>query len=264
MGAPNRYAIRESADCTLFSLVSPYNALATMRTLKTAGVETKSTQVFARGGKQNVKIIGFSGDKESTITLQDAIIDNAIIALLTGNAITVGAAAVDQIYEATMTSTLHTLTIPNKIKSVTSVYLLDTDGVTNKTLLAANASAAARTQYSITGQVITTAEIGTVVVRVYYKSDTDATAKTLKVTTDKYAGTYKLSLDCLVRDEFTKNDYAAELIVFNAQLQDSWKLEFKPDGDPSVVDLTFEVLKNPSTTDMWQLIIYDETLIPTS
>jgi len=264
MTTPNRYAIREVAEATICSLTTPYNALATMRTLKTAGVETKSTMVYARGGRSNTKIIGFSGDKESSITLQDAIVDNTIISMLTGNAITIGVTPVDQIYEATCTASAHTLTIPNKVKSITSVYLLDTDGITNKTLLAADATAAAGTKYSISGQVVTTAETGTVVVRVYYKSDTDATAKTLKLTSDKYAGSYRLVLDCLVRDEFTKTDFAAQLIVFNAQLEDSWKLEFKPDGDPQVLDLKFEVLKNPSTVDMWQLIIYDETLIPTS
>lgn len=264
MAAPNRYAIRDVATATFYSLVSPYNAIVTLSTLKTSGVQTKSTTVYARGGSGNAKIVGFSSDKEATITLQDAIFDNLLIAQLTGNAITTGVTTVDQIYVGTVTSTSHTITIPNKIKSITSVYLLDTDGVTNKTLLTADAAAAEGTKYSIAGQVITTAETSTMNVRVYYKADTDATAKTIKVTSDAFGGSFKLVLDCLVRDEATKADFEAQLVVFNGKVEDDWSMEFKADGDPSVIDLKVEVLKNPLNTDMWQLIIYDESLIPTS
>lgn len=263
MATPNRYAIREAADCTIGSLVTPYNALATMRTLKTTGVQSKSTTVYARGGKGNVKVIGFSGDKESSITLQDAIVDNEIIALLTGVAVSTAAIAVDQIYEGTTPAGL-TLTLPNKVKSITSVYILDTDGVTNKTLLAVNPAASAGTKYSIAGQVLTFADTAGTKYRIYYKSDTDATAKTMKLQSDKYPGSYRLTLDVLVRDEYTKADYAGQLVIFNAKLEDDWKMEFKPDGEPMPVDLKFEVLKSSSSTDMWQLVIYDETLIPTS
>lgn len=264
MATPNRWAVRDVATATFYSLVSPYSAIVTLPTLKTSGVQTKSTTVYARGGSGNAKIVGFSSDKEATITLQDAIFDNLAIAQLTGNSIVTGATTVDQIYEATVTSTLHTLTVPNKIKSITSVYLLDTDGVTPKTLLTADAAAAEGTKYSIDGQVITTAETSTMKVRVYYKSDTDATAKTISVTSDAFGGSFKLVLDCLIRDEYTKTDYAGQLVVFNGKIEDDWSLEFKADGDPSVLDMKIEVLKSSSSTDMWQLVIYDETLIPTS
>jgi len=263
MSAPNRYAIRDVATATFLSLVSPYNALFTLPTLKTSGVQTKSTSVYARGGSGNAKIVGFSSDKEATITLQDAIFSNDLIAQLTGNAITAGVTTVDQIFVGTTPAGL-TLTIPNKIKSITSVYILDTDGITNKTLLAADVAAAAGTKYSIAGQVLTFADTAGTSYRIYYKAETDATAKTIKVTSDKFGGTFRLILDCLVRDELTKADYAAQLIVFNGKVEDDWSMEFKADSDPSVLDLKIEVLKNPSTTDMWQLIIYDESLIPTS
>lgn len=263
MSAPNRYAIRDVATASFYSLVSPYNAIVTLNTLKTSGVQTKSTTVYARGGSGNAKIVGFSSDKESTITLQDAIFDNLLIAQLTGNAITAGVTTVDQIYVGTTPAGL-TLTVPNKIKSITSVYILDTDGVTNKTLLTVDSAASAGTKYSISGQVLTFADTAGTSYRIYYKADTDATAKTIKVTSDAFGGSFKLVLDCLVRDEATKADFEAQLVVFNGKVEDDWSMEFKADSDPSVLDLKVEVLKNPLNTDMWQLIIYDESLIPTS
>lgn len=49
MATPNRWAIREAAIATFYSLVSPYNAIVTLKTLKTSGVETSGETVYARG-----------------------------------------------------------------------------------------------------------------------------------------------------------------------------------------------------------------------
>ena len=128
-----------------------------------------------------------------------------------------------------------------------------------------NASAVAGSKYAISGQVLTftDTEAGDKV-RVYYKSDTDATAKSVKVTSDKFGGTFRLVLDCLIRDEYTKTDYAGQLVVFNAKIEDNFKFEMSATGDPSVLDIPIEVLKDPSSTNMWELVIYDESLIPAS
>lgn len=265
MSTPNRFAIREVAEVTLYSLTSPYNAIVTLKTLKSSGVETKSATVYARGGRGNAKIMGFSSDKEATVTLSDAVFDTAVLAQLTGNAITTGATTIDLIYDGTVPAG-KTITVPKKIKSITSIYVLDTDGVTNKSLLAsATAGSEVKgTSYSISGQVITTAEDTNTKVRVYYKADTDATAKVIKVTSSSFGGAFRLVMDCLVRDELTQADFAAKLVVFNAKVNDDWKIDMKSEGDPSPLDIPIEVLKNPSSTDMWQLIVYDESLIPSS
>ena len=265
MATPNRFAIREVAEVTLYSLVSPYNAIVTLKTLKSSGVETKSVTEYARGGRGNAKIMGFSSNKEARVNLQDAIFDTAVMAQLTGNAITTGATTVDLIYEAVV-PVGKTITIPKKVKSITSIYVLDTDGTTNKTLLAST-TATQETKgvsYSITGQTVTTAEDVNTKIRVYYKAETDATAKVIKVTSNSFGGAFRMVMDCLVRDELTQADYAAKLVVFNAKVEDDWKFEMKSEGEPSPLDIPIEVLKNPSSQDMWQLIVYDESLIPSS
>jgi len=264
MTTPNRWAIRETPSVTFSSLTSPFNAIVTLKTLKTAEIDTSSDTVYAQGGPGNAKLIGFSSGKTAKITLQDAIFDNIALATLSGNSISTGVQTVDQIYEATISNTVTSLTLPKKMKSITSVYLLDTDGVTPKTLLTADAAAAAGTKYSITGQVLTFAEATAMVARVYYKSDTDITAKKISVTTTSFGGTFKITMDCLVRDEFTKQDFAGQIIVPNAKIEDNWKVSMAATGDPSVLDIPVEALKNPANTDLWYLVVYDSALIPAS
>lgn len=48
MGAPNRFAIRDSGAATFYSLVNN-KAIVTLRTLKTSGVETSGETVYSRG-----------------------------------------------------------------------------------------------------------------------------------------------------------------------------------------------------------------------
>ena len=264
MATPNRWTIRETPYVTFSSLTSPYNALVTLRTLKTAEVDTSSETVYAQGGRGNAKLIGFSSGKTVKITLQDAIFDNIALATISGNTIATGVQPIDLIYEATISNLVTTLTLPKKIKSITSVYLLDTDGVTPKTLLAADAAASAGTKYSIAGQILTFAEASAMVARVYYKADSDATTKKISVTSSSFGGTFKLTMDCLVRDEFTKTDYAGQIIVPNAKIEDNWKISMNASGDPSMLDIPIEALKSPLNTDMWYLLVYDEGLIPAS
>ena len=262
MATPNRWTIKETPYVTFSSLTSPYNAVVTLRTLKTAEIDTSSETKYSTGGRGDAKLIGFSSGKAVKITLQDAIFDNIALATLSGNSITTGVHAVDMIYEATISNLVTTLTLPKKLKSITSVYLLDADGVTPKTLLAADAAAAQGTKYSIAAQVLTFAEATSMVARVYYKADSDATLKKIAVTSTSFGGTFKITMDCLVRDEFTKTDYAGQIIVPNAKIEDSWKISMNASGDPSVLDIPIEALKSPLNTDMWYLLIYDESLIP--
>src|SRR5690554_7711010 len=89
MATPNRWAIREAGEATFYDLVDGH-AIVTLTTLKTSGVETSGETVYARGGRGNAKIVGFSSNRESRINLEDAIFDNEAVAMLTGNNIIEG------------------------------------------------------------------------------------------------------------------------------------------------------------------------------
>lgn len=182
------------------------------------------------------------------------------MAMLTGNEIVEGVKTINKFYEAAV-GTANTITLPQIPTSMTSVYLLDSDGITNKTLLSAATVPETPTadEYSVdlsTGVLTFHDDNIGARVRVYYKAETGADAKTVKVTSDKFGGTYKMVADVLIRDESTSQDFFGQFIVPRAKIEDDFSFNFSPEGDPSVLDIPIEILKDPQSTDMWELVIY--------
>jgi len=259
MATPKRFAIRDCGEATFFSLTT-LKPIVTLSTLKTSGVETSGETKYSRGGLGNAKLVGFSSNREAKITLEDAIFDNKAIAMLTGNDPTTAAVVIDYNESKASLSDAVTLT-KTPVGDPLGVFLVNADG-TNGTEYTkgdpANAS-----EYSISGKVITVpaATADSTLFRVYYKVTTDATANTIKVTSDQFGKSFRVILDVVVRDEYTKADYAGQIRIPNAKFEDNFKMDFSADGDPATLSLPLEILKSTTTTDMWQLVIYDEALI---
>lgn len=198
-------------------------------------------------GRGNAKLIAFSSDREARVTLQDAIFDNLAIAMLTGNTVEEGVKTLDLYFEGKIDEAGE-IEVPHTIKGITTVYVLAEDGVTNQDKIA---------EPTFSGKTV---DVGTEhegeTVRVYYTAETDASAKTIKVTSDMFGGTFKLVVDVMVRDEHTQNDYFAQFVANRAKVEDEFSFNFAPDGDPSVLDIPMEILRH-GRSDMWELIIYD-------
>ena len=261
MSSPNRFAIRDCGEATFYDLTTG-KAIVTLRTLKTSGVETAGTTVYAKGGRGNAKLVGFSSDKTAKITLEDAIFDKQALGMLTGNAISAGVVTVQKIDELAVTSDTITLT-KALAGAIISCYKVNPDG-TNGAEYTLGVPATGTKFFSISAKVLTFfagSETNGTMFRVYYKMTTDITASRIKVSSDKFGASFKIIIEVLVRDEFTKADFAAQLVIPNGKFEDAWKMDFKAEGDPSVLTMPIEILKSPISTDMWYLDVFDETLI---
>lgn len=260
MATPNRWAIRDAGEATFFSL-STLDAIVTLPSLKTSGVETTGETVYSRGGRGNAKLVGFSSNREAMIKLQDAIFDNNALAMLTGNAITTGVHKVD-IHEIITTTSDKASIINTPVGALINVFLVNADG-TNGTEYTLGTPATNPTEFSIVAKELTfgAATVDGTKFRVYYYANTDATAKTMKVSSDMFGGSFKVVIDVLVVDEYTKEAFQGQLIIPNAKFEDSFNLNLAADGDPAVLDLSLECLKSPTSTTMWEMVIYDDALL---
>lgn len=246
MATPNRWAIRDAGIATFYDLTTK-KPVVTLRTLKTTGLETTGETVYARGGFGNPKLVGFSSNRESKLTLQDAIFDNKALAMLTGNNLVEGAAEIAKVEQLTVNT--NAVTVAATPKGTVHVYKVLEDGTLGEEIVGASAS----------GKTVTVTADDDTLVAVYYTTTTGATSKQLKVTSDAFGKTFRVVLDCLVRDELTKADYAAQIEIPNAKFEDNFNFSLAVDGDPAVLDLNMEVLKSATSTDMWFMTIYDET-----
>lgn len=260
MATPNRFAIRDAGIASFYDLTSD-KAIVSLPTLKTSGVETTGETVYSRGGRGNARIVGFSSNREARITLQDAIFDNEAIAMLTGNDLATGTRIVD--FHEDETTTADTLTLsktPNG--ALISVFKVNADG-TNGQEYTLGDPTGNELEYSITDKTLTfhSTTVDGTKFRIYYKVATPDDAKTIKVTSDKFGGSFRVALDVLVVDEYTKKAFQGQLRIPNAKFEDNFNLSFSADGDPAVLDLNMEILKSPTTTDMWELVVYDQDQI---
>lgn len=247
MAVPNRFAIRDAGEATFYDLIEQ-KPIVTLRTLKTSGVETTGETVYARGGRGNAKILGFSGNRDSRITLEDAIFDKEAIAMLTGNPIENGKQIIHFNEKLVVAEGLTVAVTKGTPKAVSAVFSVLPDGTNGDEVT-----------FTLEGKnlTLTGAQKDDTVI-VYYTAETDETAKRMNVTTDAFGGTFKIVLDVLVREEHTKKDYAAQLVIPNGKFEDNFNMDFSAEGDPAVLTLPIEIMKDSNSTDMWSLIIFDD------
>lgn len=266
MASVNQWGIREVAVVTFYNIATG-KAMAQLNNLKTSGLENGSTLVYATGGRGNPRIMGWSSERTGKVTLQDALFTNKVIAMMTGNGILTASQNIYQVdYPVVSSNTAAINFTPVIAGALIGVYKQNQDGSDGQELIYTS-STVSTGKYSITGKVISLfagdVPNGTKL-NVYYQVATDVTASKISVTADKFAGTYKVVMDCLVRDAFTQNDYAAQIIIYNAKMSDSFKFSMASTGDPSAFDIELEILKpvGANTTNaMYGMIIYDQTLL---
>jgi hypothetical protein len=223
MATPNRFAIKEAGIASFFDLTTG-KAIVTLATLKTSGVETTGETVYARGGRGNAKLVGFSTNREAKITLQDAIFDNKAIAMLTGNDLVAGVKKVDKNEIQSVTSNTLTLS-KTPAGAILSVFKLNADG-TNGVEYTLGTPASNATDYSVSGKVLTfhTSVTNSTQFRIYYQVNTASDAKSMKVSSDQFGKSFRVTLDVLVVDEFTKAAFQGQLRIPNAKFEDNFNL----------------------------------------
>lgn len=252
MSIPQKWAVREAANVTFYDLITD-EVIVTLDTLKMTDVETTGETTYAQGGRGNAKVAGFSSDRAATVTLQDAVFDNAALAMLTGNEVSSGAKTIKR-YDDMMLdgdgkgNLLLSPATGEDSEPILKVYELLPGGVRGDEVTGA----------TVEGKELTASTAKNKMVRAYYDTVlASGKNNTITVTANNFGGEAKLVADVLVRDINTGKDFYGQFIAYKAKLEDDFSFSFSPDGDPSVLDIGVEILKNPANTTMWELVIYD-------
>lgn len=261
MTTPNVWAVREVALATFYDL-STNKARIQLTNLKTSGLENTADTVYAKGSRGNANIVGFSGNRGGAVTLQDATFTNEVIAMMSGNDIKSGVANIYQrdVIKVLANKASLNFTPLNASNGLISVYKLNPDGTHGDEIVFTSSTVAAG-KYTITTKQLTfnTGDVpdGTEIVA-YYQAATANDSKKITVSSDKFAGTYKVVLDCLVRNIVDEQDYAAQIVINKAKMEDNWSLSMAAEGDPSVFDIPMQILKPVNTTELYTMTIYDQ------
>lgn len=225
-------------------------------TAKTSTVETSATTVYATGGRGNARLLGWEGEKVLTFTVEDALISDVGLAVLTGADLIYANGTTQTVKQhATQTILLNaenfkasenTITIAGDTiyaNGDTYLMLLDPNGEMSGVPVKAT---------KVIGNVITVPanlfKVGdTVLVDYYIEHKTDAFQ--VDITPDKFAGYYYVEGSTLYRRQMDGVDLPAELIIPKVKIQSAITLTMASSGDPSTFTFTMDAFPDYTKFD---------------
>ncbi|MED1863228.1 hypothetical protein P4V41_07150 [Fictibacillus nanhaiensis] len=144
--------------------------------------------------------------------------------MLTGNNLVEGVKKVDRNEVGIVTSSKITLSKTPQ-GALVSVFKLNADGTNGEEFTLGTPATNAK-EYSIVGKELTvhSGVANGTQFRVYYQVNTAIDAKTIKVTSTSFGKSFRVVLDVLVTDEFTKAQYFGQLRIPNAKFEDNFNL----------------------------------------
>lgn len=276
-----RFGVKEVADVTFFNLVTKEPELY-LDTLKMSNLENTAESVYAVGGKGASRLVGWDFGRTSTFTIQDALLNPKAIAIQTGNDLKNQIETIDarEVVIAKLDVDNYVIKLQEKIKLDAGapegfvkpfIYLTDENGKAQlKPVDASKVNLAVYGEDVVDGYkvskitipkaVLETAgvTVGTVNVPliVYYQFETLDVAETITVSSDNFAGFYRVVGDTVWRNEATGEDEKVQIVVPKAKISSTFTLTMQPDGDPSVFDFNLDIFKDSKSTDMVKFIRY--------
>lgn len=240
-----RFGVKEVADVIFYDLVSGKPVLF-LDTLKMSNLENNAETSYAQGGKGNGRILGFDYNRTATFTLQDALMRPESLAMQAGAEIKKGVAKAHK--REVLDVVGDAVTLAHAPIAGTSTVYLTTDGYTHGAEVTPISEAQNMTfPAGTTGKVV-----------VYYQYETGAGSEQIVISSDKYAGFYKVVGQTVVRNAQTNEDEPFEIVVPKAKIMSNWALNLSPEGEPAVFDMSLDVFKDGDSTDMVLLTRIEE------
>lgn len=216
--------------------------------LKTSTMEGAATTVYAQGGRGNSRLVAWEGERTVTFTMEDALISELGLAVLTGAGLVDGkenAISVHTTAKAPVgTDKKATLTIDETIVTTADIYALVMDENDNvlETIKVEGG----------TLEVTTTAEGAKVVLFDFYITKNSGTQ--IEITADKFAGNYYLEASTLFRSQ-DGVDHPAEFIIPNCKIQSNFTFTMASSGDPSTFTFTMDAFPDYTKFDYTKKVL---------
>ena len=220
-------------------------------TLKTSTMEGAATTVYAQGGRGNSRLVAWEGERTVTFTMEDALISDMGLAVLTG----AGLIEATEGQKITIHSTAKfakgaTFKIDEEVDTKQSVWAMEMDEKDNILKTTALATSAVTTGTNAGPSTFTYAISDEKAVKVmfdfYIKKGTGA--RQIEITPDKFGGNYYLEASTLFRDQ-NGTDMPAEFIIPNCKVQSNFSFSLASTGDPSTFTFTMDAFPDYTVYD---------------
>lgn len=245
--ANKRYGLKEVANVIFFNIETGKPEIF-FDTLKVSTIENESESAEARGGQGNGRLITWDYGRTATLTMQDALLSDVSLAMLSGNAVQDGSEGItvvgreELIVDANNSVTLSNTNIHENTLHVMKVV----NGVIDPT-------AEVTVEENLGGKItLTGVAEGDKVMAFYEYTVTDSKASKIVFSADTFPGTYRVVGDTLGKDQYG-NLRKMQFIIPQAKLQSSFSLTMDVEN-VSVFDFNLDVLVDPETNKLYEVI----------
>lgn len=225
--------------------------------LKTSTMEGAATTVYAQGGRGNARLVAWEGERTVTFTMEDALISELGLAVLTGAGIIDGvkkAITVHTTAKAAVKNGAAELTIDETIATGddAQAYAIAMDEYDNVLeTVKATVEAKKLTYTSAISDETTKGKIKAVLFDFYV---TKNSGKQIEITADKFAGNYYLEASTLFRSA-DGVDHPAEFIIPNCKIQSNFTFTMASSGDPSTFTFTMDAFPDYTKFDYTKKVL---------
>ena len=216
--------------------------------LKTSTMEGAATTVYAQGGRGNARLVAWEGERTVTFTMEDALISELGLAVLTG------AGVIDAAKESVNLNVHATERAAVNGGTATANYKGIVNGNEDIYAIVMDANDNVIETRKITGSVLTITGLGADANSVLFDFYTVKSKGTqIEITADKFAGNYYLEASTLFRSQ-DGVDHPAEFIIPNCKIQSNFTFTMASSGDPSTFTFTMDAFPDYTKFDPTQKV----------
>ena len=215
-------------------------------TATTSTIEGAATTVYAQGGRGNVRLLAWEGEKTLTFTVTDALLSPIGFAVLSGAGLL--KPAEDKKQEVHVHTTYATsvsdskITIPSgKVCTDAPIFVVktDADGSLTGNMITGLTATVGTNSTVLTGSSLTDIEGQSVFVDYYVTKDAYNVTE-LQIDAANFAGFYYVEASTLFRRQDTGKDMPAEITFPKVKIQSNFTFTMAATGDPSTFDFTMD------------------------
>lgn len=253
--ANKRYGLKEVANVIFFDISTGKPAIF-FDTLKVSTIENESESAEARGGQGNGRLISWDYGRTATLTMQDALLSDVSLAMLSGNAVEDGSKGITVVgrEELKVEEKKDEQGQPAgkfiiKLKE-TNVDNLNVMKVVNSVV---DPTAEVSVVENLSGEVtLKGVKAGDTVMAFYEYTVTDPNASKITFSANAFPATYRVVGDTLGKDRYG-NLRKMQFIIPQAKLQSTFSLTMDVEN-VSVFDFNLDVLVDPDTDKLYEII----------
>jgi hypothetical protein len=247
-----RFGVKEVADCTFYDMND--NPVLFLDTLKLSNLSNDAERTYIRGGRSNAILMAFDYNRTATFEITDALLNPKSLAMQTGSEV---------------------------VKSSTEIHKREVVSADAGGVLTFSETPATRIRlfpsvdgYEHTGSVIEAEPVDVIVnpdgtasytilnategekYIAYYKFNSGEATERIIIKSDQFSGFYKIVGDTVVTNYETKQLESFQIVIHQAKINSAFELTLEAEGDPSVFEMSIDVMKPDTSTNMVELIKY--------